>query len=52
MTKAVGNQEDNQESIGFNYCERTKSMKIITTPVKVTPEEREVLINIYPDEDG
>ena len=27
-------------------------MKIITTPVKVTPDEREVLINIYPDEDG
>lgn len=49
MTKTV---EDNQEEIGFDYCERTKSMKIITTPVKVTPEEREVLINIYPDEDG
>ena len=52
VTKTVGNQEDNQKSIEFNYCERTKSMKIIITPVKVTPEEREVLINIYPDEDG
>ena len=48
-TKVV---EDNQEEIRFAYCERTKFMKIITTPVKVTPEEREVLINIYPDEDG
>ena len=27
-------------------------MEIITTLVKVTPDEREVLINIYPDEDG
>ena len=49
MTKVV---EDNQEEIRFAYCERTKFMKIITTPVKVTPDEREVLINIYPDEDG
>ena len=49
MTKVI---EDNQEEIGFDYCERIKYMKIITTPVKVTPEEREVLINIYPDEDG
>lgn len=44
--------EYNKEEIGFDCCERTKSMKIITTPVKVTPEEREILINIYPDEDG
>ena len=49
MIKVV---EDNQEEIRFNYCERIKFMKIITTPVKVTPEEREVLINIYPNEDG
>ena len=49
MTKVV---EDNQEEVAFNYYERTKSMKIITTLVKVTPEEREVLINIYPDEYG
>ena len=49
MTKVV---EDNREEIRSAYCERTKSMKIITTPVKVTPEEREVLINIYPDKDG
>ena len=49
MTKAI---EYNQKEVAFAYCERTKSMKIITTPVKVTPEEREVLINIYPDEDG
>ena len=27
-------------------------MKITTINIKVTPEEREVLINIYPDEDG
>lgn len=53
MTKVVeDNQEENKEAIGFDCCERTKFMKIITTPVKVTPEEREVLINIYPDEDG
>ena len=53
MIKAIeDNQEDNQEEIGFDYCERVKFMKIITTPVKVTPDEREVLINIYPDEDG
>ena len=49
MTKVV---EDNQEEIRFAYCERTKFMKIITTLVKVTPDEREVLINIYPDKDG
>lgn len=49
MTKVI---EGNQEEIRFAYCERTKFMKIITTPVKVTPEEREVLINIYPDDDG
>ena len=49
MIKAI---EYNKEEIGFDCCERTKSMKIITIPVKVTPEEREVLINIYPDEDG
>ena len=53
VTKVVeDNQEENKEAIGFDYCERTKFMKIITTPVKVTPEEREVLINIYSDEDG
>lgn len=27
-------------------------MKITTINIKVTPDEREVLINIYPDEDG
>ena len=27
-------------------------MKTTTINIKVTPEEREVLINIYPDEDG
>lgn len=53
MTKAIeDNQEENKETIGFDYCERTKFMKIITTSVKVTPDEREVLINIYSDEDG
>ena len=27
-------------------------MKTTTINIKVTPDEREVLINIYPDEDG
>lgn len=49
ITKAI---EHNQKEVAFDYYERIKSMKIITTPVKVTPEEREVLINIYPDEDS
>ena len=49
MTKAI---EYNQKEVAFDYYERTKFMKIITTLVKVTPDEREVLINIYPDKDG